>query len=190
MPSEPGNPKRRDEATESPEGTEASAKSSSLWRRLLTGKWLAIIVGVSIAIHGVGFLCYQGSRKARPEAPAAEVSLGVFQFADQKVEDGRIAAAEFSLYVTLLEHADRAARDLLTSRRFRVQQDVEQLLRQAHSRDFEDPALGELKRQLREQINESLGIRGISDVIVTNLKFGYGKPGTPPSAETAPRVSQ
>jgi len=56
--------------------------------------------------------------------------------------------------------------------RFRVQQNVEELLRRAHGGDFDDPGLGELKRQLQERINERSG-RAIAEVIVTDLKLQH-----------------
>ena len=45
------------------------------------------------------------------------------------------------------------------------------MLRQIHSGDFGDPALNDLKRQIRERIDQALGNRVVSDVIITNLKF-------------------
>ena len=45
------------------------------------------------------------------------------------------------------------------------------MLRQAHSGDFDDPALNDLKRQIRERIDQALGNRVVSDVIITNLKI-------------------
>ena len=56
-------------------------------------------------------------------------------------------------------------------RRYAVQQDIEELLRQAHGADFADPVLGELKRQLQEQINRTLEMRAISQVIITDLEL-------------------
>jgi len=74
------------------------------------------------------------------------------------------------------------ARTRLAARKFKVQQDVEQLLRQAHPDDFADPVLAGLKRQLQEQINESLGLRAISEVIITSLEYGSQPPATTPVA--------
>jgi hypothetical protein len=66
---------------------------------------------------------------------------------------------------------DRIARIRLASHKFRVQEEIESLLRQTHSGDFGDPALNDLKRQIRERIDQTLGNRVVSDVIIANLKI-------------------
>lgn len=143
------------------------------WRRLLTRKWIAIVVVASIVLHGIGFTYSRLARSSPAATTSPEVSLGEFRFEAGSSEIGRIAAAEFSLHIALLEQVDGAARRRLDAYRFRVQQDVEELLRQAHSGDFDDPGLGELKRQLQERINETLGMRAIADVIITDLKLKH-----------------
>jgi flagellar basal body-associated protein FliL len=182
---EAANKKSRDEAAESPPTAAQTPNEAACWRRFLSQRWIAVIVVASVVIHGAGLTCYQVWGKARPVPPSPEVALGVFQFVGDKGGGGRITAAEFSAYATLLERADRAARAQLAARRFRVQQDVEQLLRQAHSADFEDPNLAELKRQLQEQVNQSLGLRGVADVIITNLKLTRSERAAPPVSDTA-----
>ena len=143
------------------------------WRRFLTRKWIAIVVGVSIVVHGVGFVYYQCADNTPPVTPNPEVSLGTFRFEADKAEIGEITNAEFCLHIALLEHVDQAARRRLKAHKFRVQQDIEELLRQAHGGDFDDPNLGELKRQLQEQVNQTLGMRAIADVIITDLKLTH-----------------
>jgi len=185
MPAEQPSPKNRPEATEAPAAPAQPPKAKASWRRFLFAKWIAIVVVASIVIHALGFLYYQVRGKT-PLAPAvAEIPLGAFRYAGGGMEAGRIAAADFSLHITMLDRLDRAAREALEAHRFRVQQDVEQLLRQAHGGDFEDPTLGELKRQLREQINESLGMRAIAEVIVTDLKVKFGDRQSRPVVNTA-----
>ena len=44
-------------------------------------------------------------------------------------------------------------------------------MRRAHGGDFEDPLLAGLKQKLQEHINQTLGIRVIDDVIITELKL-------------------
>jgi len=160
-----------DDETDSAETESNASKNTGFLGRLLTRRWLVIIVALSIVVHGAGFSYYQLWGKSRQSKLSPEISLGTFQFEPNENEKGRIAAAEFSLHIALLEHVDQAARDRLAARKFRVQQDVEELLRQAHSGDFDDPSLGELKRQLQEQVNETLGMRAIADVIITDLKL-------------------
>ena len=185
MPAEQPSPKNRPEAAETPAATPQTPKAKASWRRFLTAKWIAIVVVASIVIHGLGFVCYQVRGKTPTPAPLAEIPLGAFRYTGGRVEAGRIAAADFSLYITMLDRVDRSAREALAAHRFRVQQDVEQLLRQAHGGDFDDPTLGELKRQLREQINESLGMRAIAEVIITDLNVKYGDRQSRPLVNTA-----
>jgi hypothetical protein len=75
------------------------------------------------------------------------------------------------LHIGLLKVDDRVARAKLAANKFRVQQDIEELLRQAGGEDFVDPLLTELKRQLQEQINATIGMRAIAQVIITDLSI-------------------
>jgi flagellar basal body-associated protein FliL len=143
------------------------------WRRLLTRRWLAILLLASILVHGIGFAYFQLTNRRPPAVTSPEVGLGTFRFEADDKEASRITNAEFSLHIALLEHVDGAARQRLDAYRFRVQQDVEELLRRAHGGDFDDPGLGELKRQLQERINETLGMRVIAEVIITDLKLRH-----------------
>jgi hypothetical protein len=59
----------------------------------------------------------------------------------------------------------------LAAHKYRVQEEIEKILRQSHGGDFEDPDLKDIKRQIRDQINEVLGGHIVSDIIVTNLKL-------------------
>jgi len=159
--------------TDAAEEQTKGAGKKPLLRRLLSAKSLAILLGVSLIIHGMGFAYYKWSSKASADSVGSEVALGTFRFEADKSEDGRIAAAEFSVYIALLDKVDQGVRPRLGAYRFRIQQDIEELLRQAHSGDFDDPNLGELKRQLQEQVNETIGVRAISDVIITNLEVEH-----------------
>lgn len=164
---------KQDVEVEEEESSEEQSKGSrkrGLLARILTPKGIAILVGVSVIAHGISFAYYR-MNKANAQTVASEVALGSFRFEGAKNEKGRIAKAEFSIHIALLDQVNDAAHQRLQSRRFRVQQDIEELLRQAHSGDFDDPNLGELKRQLQEKVNETLGIRAIADVIITNLKI-------------------
>ena len=119
---------------------------------------------------------------ARQQAPSpSEIDLGTFRFETERAEGGQTLHADFSLHVALQEAAERVARQKLSARKFRVQQDVEELLRKAHAGDFDDPALQELKRQLLEQIDQTLGLRAVSEVIITGLKLQREGPPRPRS---------
>lgn len=166
----------------------ASGKPA-FWKRLLTLRWFAALLVLTIMIQGSFFTYYQCVAKTGALEPDAEISLGAFNFKADATEKGRIAAANFSLHIALLPQVGEAARCRLDTHKYRVQQDVEELLRQAHSADFDDPSLTELKRQLQEQVNETLGVRAISDVIITDLKLTFS-PKRPdgPATETADLV--
>jgi flagellar basal body-associated protein FliL len=160
------------------EQTEATAQKptpgkAAGWRRLLGRKWLAILVLASLVAHGIGFAYFRLTARRSPAVTSPEVSLGAYQFEAGDKQSSRITQAEFSLHIALLDHVDREARQRLDACRFRVQQNVEELLRRAHGGDFDDPSLGELKRQLQERINETLGMRAIAEVIVTDLKLQH-----------------
>ena len=161
---------------------------TAFWRRFLTQKWTVTLVAVSVVVHGFGFLYYQFAGRSRQTSPNPEVNLGAFEFKADRAEFGAITKAEFSLYIALLEQVDREARGRLENHKFRVQQDVEELLRDAHGGDFDDPKLGQLKRQLQEQVNETLGMRAIADVIITDLKVQRSNEEVRPAPDVAEAV--
>lgn len=139
--------------------------------RLLTRKWLLILLGLSVVGHVIG-LTYSQWRATRDSAGLGpEVSLGEFRFVAEPDEGGRVRSAEFRLHIALLGQVEAAARRELAAKRLRVHQAVEELVRRAHGGDFDDPLLAEFKQQLQEQINETLGIRVIDDVIITGLRL-------------------
>jgi len=139
--------------------------------RLLTRKWLLILLGLSVVGHVIG-LTYSQLRATRDAAALGpEVSLGEFRFVAEPDAGGRVLRAEFRLHIALLGQVEAAARRELAAKRLRVQQAVEELVRRAHGGDFDDPLLAGLKQQLQEQINETLGVRVIDDVIITELKL-------------------
>jgi len=157
----------------------------AFWRRLLPKKWVSIVLGVSIVNFTFGYLCCGTMRKSAEEGENMEVDLGTFRFEARAPELGTIAGAEFTLHIALLDVVDRQARQRLATHTSRVRQNVEELLRKAHGGDFEDPSLGGLKRQIQEHVNETLGIRAIADVMITNLQLRNRDNATPPLVETA-----
>ena len=144
---------------------------------------------LTIVVQGGFFTYYQLAARTPAPTRETEVGLGDFAFRAGQAEKGRIVAAEFSLHIALLPQLGEAAHFCLKTRKFRVQQDIEELLRQAHGGDFDDPTLAELKRQLQEQVNETLGIRAIADVIITDLKLTFNeKKADSPATATAELV--
>jgi flagellar basal body-associated protein FliL len=128
------------------------------------------IVGMAIVLLGVQFAMFGYLHKSASTTPTTpEITLGDFFFEQPSGGEGLIQEAKFQLHIGLLPEVDRYARARLAERRFKVQQGIEELLRQAHPADFEDPSLGELKRQFQEQINTALGMRAVSEIIITDL---------------------
>ena len=64
-------------------------------------------------------------------------------------------------------------RDLMNSKHNRVRQDIEQLLRRARDADFSEPSLAGLKRRIQEQVNETVRMRVVADVIFTELSLQF-----------------
>lgn len=150
-------------------------------------KRLWAVLGVLMLVPIVGISCYRLGYRAAASPANAEISLGEFRFDACKPAAGQVADASFALHLALLDEVARPARQRLQVRAFRVEQDIEELLRRAHSTDFDDPSLAELKRQLQEQINRTLGLRAIADVIVTNLQLDRAP--APPVSVAAPAES-
>ncbi len=169
-------PNKEADAVE-PAGVEAPAApvKAPFYARFLTAKWLLIVVGVSVVLHVAG-LAYVRVRLHTEPPSNGEIGLGAFHFEGDRSEGGSVGKADFSLHISLLEPVDLAARQRLAARKYHVQQDVEELLRKAHSGDFEDPGLTDLKRQLHEQINQTLGVRTVAEVIITDLKLQRCQP--------------
>ncbi len=147
-----------------------AAEAPPWWRNLLDPKWIALFLALSVALPGMVFAFSRvGAATGVGEKAQGEVSIGEFQFVANANERSPIVAATFALHLALIPETETLARARLDSHKYRVQQAIEQLLRQAHGGDFEDPSLGDLRRQLQEQINETLGIRAVADCIVTDL---------------------
>ena len=165
--------KRPEESNSEEAQTEASSKSKSKFA-LFSAKsvpyWLAFLLISTLVIHGIGWAYYKAVNTSAPVEFSPEIGVGNYKFTADKTAGGPVAGAEFSLYITALEGLDRIARIRLASHKFRVQEEIESLLRQTHSGDFGDPALNDLKRQIRERIDQALGNRVVSDVIIANLK--------------------
>jgi flagellar basal body-associated protein FliL len=131
---------------------------------------------VSIVANLAGIFYFRSLAMSASPVAAHEVPLGSYRFVAEEHEAGQVTEAEFALHIELVRQADRPARRLLEARRQKVRQNVEELLRTAHGGDFSDPALRELKSQLQKRINETLEIRAVADVIVTELQMERAEP--------------
>jgi flagellar basal body-associated protein FliL len=147
----------------------SSPKLLARGREFLARRWLLLLMSAWVVANVAVFAYYKAKLEVVAVPPPDEISVGTFHFEADKSEHGRITSAKFSLCVSVHEENDATARRRLSSRKLRVQQAVEELLRRAHSGDFEDPKLKEFKRQILEQIDETLGVRAVAEVIVTDL---------------------
>jgi len=166
--------KRPEDAASKEDNSQVSAagKSKSAWYNgKIAQYWLAFILVSTLVLHGIGLAYYKAGNFQAPLEYSPEIAVGNYQFTADKSVGARIIRAEFSLYFTALDGLDKVARVRVVSHKYRVQQEIESLVRQAHSGDFEDPNLNDLKRQIRDRINQALGNRVVSDVIVANLKI-------------------
>ncbi len=137
---------------------------------------LPVALAVSILANLVGVLYFRSlAIQAYPVSPQ-EIPLGDYRFVAEQYVPGQVTEADFTLHVELIRQTADPARRLLEARRQRVRQNVEELLRTAHGGDFSDPALRQLKGQLQKRINETLEIRAVADVIVTDLRLQRAQP--------------
>ena len=161
--------------TDQPEGDDApqtdAVSKTPLISRVLQGNWVAKLLALLILVHGLAYVYYGYRRSSATTSRIYEISLGSYRFDTDGAGDDRVAGAQFRLYVSLLSEVDQAGRALIKTHKYKVQQDIEELLRQAHARDFEDPALAELKRQIQETVNQTVGTRVVEHVIITNLQI-------------------
>ena len=180
----------KEEKTDSPDDEPPQEKKVSkrkrLWSRLANRRTLGAVLALSVIAHGIGFIYYNKLRQIIVQSP--EVGLGEFEFEKVDTRLSPVTQATFTLHVSLLTDTETKARARLYTRRFRVKQDIEQLLRDAQGGDFEDPILEELKRRIREQINKTLDMRVVEQVIITDLavtlagKDGPQSPALEPTA--------
>ena len=159
---------REKEEKPSEEETPKKSKVGSWRTRLQQHLWICVLVGTTVVAHGL-LIVVHALTGSSTESTEGEVSLGQFDFMNTVDQHDSVVKADFQLHVRLLDGIDKAARKLLSDRKYRVQQDVEELLRRAHGADFEDPSLSELKRQLQETVNQSLELRAVDEVIITEL---------------------
>lgn len=158
---------KTDDPKDEPPQEAKISKGKRLWARLANRRTLAAILAVSVIAHGVGFIYYTKLRQIIVQSP--EVGLGEFEFENFDSRLSPVTRATFSLHISLLTDIEPKARTRLYTRRFRVQQGIEQLLRDSQGGDFEHPKLAGLKERIQEQINETLDMRAIEEVIVTDL---------------------
>jgi flagellar basal body-associated protein FliL len=149
------------------DNAEGEGQASGERSTFFSSRRVVCTVIITLVVQSLGMAYYILQTKQAPVGLEAEVDLGDYQFNGNQI----VSRIEFTLHVSLLGGLDRQGRHLLRTHQHRVQQEIEQLLRQAHEGDFEDPVLAELKRQIQETINQTLGKNVISEVIVTSLEL-------------------
>lgn len=149
---------------------------------------LPAALAVSILANLAGVFYFRSLAVSANPIAAHEIPLGDYRFVAEEHEPGQVTEAQFALYIELVRQAERPARQMLEARRQKIRQNVEELLRTAHGGDFSDPELRELKSQLQKRINETLGIRAVSDVIVTELQMERAEPPSVTDQEPGSRV--
>ena len=152
---------------ESPENATSMAQPSR-WRRWLANRWLPVALILSVFVHAILLACWPAAVRAKQEVPA-EIELGEFFFVNNE-KNSRLDKARFQLHVSLLLGTENVGNKRLREKKFLVQQGIEELLRQSHAADFEDPTLAELKRQIQEKVNEAVELRTVDAVIITQLE--------------------
>ncbi len=157
----------QDDGEDAPDDLPETEGKESVAGTFFSSRRVVCAVIVTLVVQSLGMAYYIMQMKQAPQGLESEVNLGEYQFKGKNV----VSRIEFSLHVSLLNGLDRQGRHLLSTHQHRVQQEIEQLLRQAHEADFEDPILAELKRQIQETINQTLGTNVISEVIVTSLEL-------------------
>ncbi len=157
----------QDDGEDAPGDSHDAEGKESVGGSFFSSRRIVCAVIVTLVVQSLGMAYYIMQMKKAPQGLESEVNLGEYQFKGKNV----VSRIEFSLHVSLLNGLDRQGRHLLTTHQHRVQQEIEQLLRQAHEGDFEDPVLAELKRQIQETINQTLGTNVISEVIITSLEL-------------------
>lgn len=161
---------------EQTDSNDGETSRPSLIQRLFSTKVLAALLTASIVANGLALVVTvcalrRKSTATKEASPEPEISLGKFAFYDATNNNHAIKQVTFSLNIALLDQVDDAARTRLGSHELRVRQGIEELLREAHGTDFTDPALANLKRQFQTQVNETLDMRAVADVIITDLRI-------------------
>ena len=108
-------------------------------KQILNYKLIAVLIIITVVINGAGWAFRTlGNGHALGRL---EHDLGTYHFSADPGEAGDVSAAQFHLHIAVLDGIEKEVLRRLTEKKFRVQQDVEELLRRAHGGDFADPSL-------------------------------------------------
>lgn len=183
------HPPAEDASSDPDASPDAAVSKGGRSRRFGLRYCLVVLLVGWLLINGIAFAFCRLRSKPADVPLRDEVELGRFQYVSGHEEHpSHLRKAAFRLHAALAPGTQAIATERLESRKYRVQQDLEELLRRAHPGDFDDPRLRELKRQLTEQINETLGMPALSEVIITELELATDgvRPEPVPSGEPRP----
>jgi len=144
-------------------------KAAGSWKEVFSYKSATVVLSLLLAVNAAIFAGQKFLFSGNSSLPSGEVTLGEFHYLGSDSPDARIRRIDFGVHVHLLNKVDHKGRTLLKLHQFKVEQNIEELLRQAHDADFDDPKLTELKRQIQETINQSLDQRVIEEVLITDF---------------------
>jgi len=184
--------KKETEPTETPSSADQKQARSGREERLVrvvravSRNGLMIVLAVSLIVNGATLTMMGSQDDSVAAEPTPEVPLGQFRFVSSQAEAGQVVTADFTIHVALSEELEEEGHRRIEQRKFRLQQDMEELLRGAHSGDFDDPLLRGLKEKLKDRAEKTLGIRAVAYVIITGLKTDRN--GSVPVEETKPSV--
>jgi len=153
---------------------------------------LMVIIGALMLVEAVGFVLLAPSIASSKTDEADKIEDRADQDkeraaseADQEIEIGAfnvtncVALPETALQMTFHVHVqvppDMVAemQQRLEPRRNRVEQAIEIIARRASYKDLEDASLQLVKKRIREQVNEILGNKYVTEVIVRKFRqFG------------------
>ena len=120
-------------------------------------------------LNALGFAYFKAQGRPVVELSSPEILLGDYKVRAGPCPPAPAIVVRFSLHIAFTPQLDQQGRARLAARKHRVEQDIEELLRRARRVDFDDPRLREIKRQIQEQVDETLGMQAVADVIITGL---------------------
>ena len=168
--------------TNSPADTSAlnaEGQTAPFWQTVSFKKWLGVIVCASLVIHAVVFLFAHKSTGSA--AVPGEFTIGVFTLPTGEHGDLQ-APGKFTLHIRLIDDFDSLGRQRLATHQFRVREAVEGLLRKSKGLDWDDTAVARFKHEIQERIDNSIDLRAVAEVIITDLNLPNAK-STPAAVE-------
>ncbi len=100
-----------------------------------------------------------------------EVSLGTFSVLSPNPETGSSTNVRFELYATVLKDEENDFFDLYESKKHRIHERVQVIVRGAEVTDLTDPNLGLIKRRILEKTNRTLGKPLLHETFITKFSF-------------------